>query len=86
MKAKDFDCVEMKHAIQQRILEEFGGLSPEEQRRRTQELIQRDPLLAYMAARPPHGYRALESPGVLKTPTPQRTSASSDLAHHPAVI
>jgi hypothetical protein len=46
MKAKDFDCVEMKHAIQQRILEEFGGLSPEEQRRRTQELIQRDPLLA----------------------------------------
>jgi len=46
MTAKDFDCVEMKHAIQQRLLQEFRQLSPEEQRRRTEELIQRDPVLA----------------------------------------
>ena len=46
MTAKDFDCVEMKHAIQQRLLEEFRGLSPDEQQRRTEELIRQDPVLA----------------------------------------
>ncbi len=46
MTAKDLDYFEMKHAIQQRPLEEFRGLSSDEQRRRAEELIHRDPMLA----------------------------------------
>lgn len=45
MKKKKFDCVQMKHELQARILREFKGLSPEEQRRRTLERINADPLL-----------------------------------------
>jgi hypothetical protein len=46
MSAKEFDCVQMKHEIQQRILAEFCGLSPQERRQRTEQMIQQDPLLA----------------------------------------
>jgi len=46
MKEKSFDCVQMKHEIQQRIREEMEGLSREEQRRRTEEAILADPVLA----------------------------------------
>ncbi len=46
MTGKDFDCVEMKHQIQQRILEEFRTLTPDEQQRRTEEMIHSDPVLA----------------------------------------
>jgi hypothetical protein len=42
---KKFDCVEMKHKIQQKILEETEGLSDEERRRRTTDSILSDPVL-----------------------------------------
>ena len=45
MKEKRFDCVRMKHEIQQRIREENEGLSQEERRRRTEEAILADPVL-----------------------------------------
>jgi hypothetical protein len=46
MKTKTFDCVRMKHEIQQQILREFAELTPSEQRARTQRLIESDPVLA----------------------------------------
>ncbi len=46
MSTKEFDCVDMKHQIQQRILEEFRALTPADQQRRTEEMIRADPLLA----------------------------------------
>lgn len=46
MTTKDFDCVRMKHEIQERIAGELEGLSPEEQRRKTEEIITADPMLA----------------------------------------
>ena len=46
MKKKEFDCVEMKREIQQQILEEMQGLSPEEQLRRTEKAVTSDPILA----------------------------------------
>ncbi len=51
---KKFDCVQMKHEIQQRLLAEMTGLSPEEQRRLTEERIESDPILArlWKRARP----------------------------------
>ncbi|MBN2495756.1 MAG: hypothetical protein JXR96_14280 [Deltaproteobacteria bacterium] len=45
MKANKLDCVRMKHEIQQAILEEMSSLTPEEQRRRTEERILADPIL-----------------------------------------
>ena len=46
MKTKSFDCVKMKHDIQQQILQELTGLSLEQQRKRSQQLIESDPILA----------------------------------------
>ena len=46
MKKKTFDCVQMKHDIQQAILAELQGMPPAEQRRKTEEIIASDPLLA----------------------------------------
>ena len=43
---KDFDCVRMKHEIQQEIRREMAGLTVDEQRRRTEEAIRADPVLA----------------------------------------
>jgi hypothetical protein len=45
MKKKEFDCVQMKHEIQQGILKEMEGLTPEEQRRWTEESIAAHPIL-----------------------------------------
>jgi hypothetical protein len=45
MKKKKFDCVQMKHDIQKEILKERRGLSPEEQRRRSEARIAADPIL-----------------------------------------
>lgn len=46
MMNKDFDCVEMKRAIQEKIAGETAGLSSEEKRRCTEERILSDPILA----------------------------------------
>lgn len=46
MKDKGFDCVRMKHQIQEGIAEEFKGLSVEERRLKTEAMICADPLLA----------------------------------------
>ena len=57
MKAKTFDCVKMKHEIQQQILQEFSGLPVQEQRNRTRQMIESDPILGrlWRRARPaPH--------------------------------
>ncbi len=51
MTTKDFDCVRMKCEIQERIAGELEGLSPEEQRRKTEEIITADPLLARLWSR-----------------------------------
>ena len=45
MKREKFDCVRMKHEIQQQIMKEHEGLSREEQRRLTEERISKDPIL-----------------------------------------
>lgn len=51
---KDFDCVEMKRRIQEELLKEWEGLSPEEIRRYEAEKIQANPLLAKFWTRPPY--------------------------------
>ncbi len=45
VKKKEFDCVRMKHEIQEQILREFAGMSPDQQRRRTREMIESEPVL-----------------------------------------
>lgn len=45
MKAKTFDCVQMKRDIQRKILKEMASLSPEEQREKTERDILSDPVL-----------------------------------------
>jgi len=42
---KAFDCVEMKREIQGKILQEFAGLTPEEQQELTRKRIEADPVL-----------------------------------------
>jgi len=42
---KSFDCVRMKHEIQERILKEMAGLSSAQRRQRTEERILMDPIL-----------------------------------------
>ncbi|MCG3130542.1 MAG: hypothetical protein FLDDKLPJ_01307 [Phycisphaerae bacterium] len=45
MTDKGFDCVRMKHEIQEGIAEEFKGLSVEERRLKTEAMICADPVL-----------------------------------------
>lgn len=42
---KDFDCVQMKWDIQQKLLEEERLLGPEEARRRRDERVRNNPIL-----------------------------------------
>jgi len=42
---KEFDCVEMKAEIQERLLREVAELGEEEARRRRAERLSRDPIL-----------------------------------------
>jgi hypothetical protein len=44
-KVKKFDCVKMKHEIQQKILKEMEELSPEEFREKSRQRILADPIL-----------------------------------------
>lgn len=43
---KVFDCVRMKHEIQQKLLEKMRDMTPEEQRRFTEDIILSNPKLA----------------------------------------
>jgi hypothetical protein len=54
MKKKKFDCVKMKHDIQQEIMAEFKGLSEEEKWAITEKQILADPVLGpiWKKARP----------------------------------
>ena len=63
MKKKEFDCVEMKREIQQQILEEMQGLSPEEQLRRTEKAVTSDPILERCTAILTNGSRTFSFPG-----------------------
>ena len=45
---KTFDCVKMKHDIQQKIHHEMAGFSKEEKRRRTEKAILSDPVLGHI--------------------------------------
>jgi hypothetical protein len=45
MKQKDFDCVQMKWDIQQRLLEEETRLGKAEARHRRDERLRNDPIL-----------------------------------------
>jgi hypothetical protein len=45
MKHKDFDCVQMKWDIQQKLLEEETQLGNAEARRRRDERLRNDPIL-----------------------------------------
>ena len=42
---KEFDCVEMKHKIQQRIMEKTKGMSAVEMRQKALDSILSDPIL-----------------------------------------
>ncbi|HUT52651.1 MAG TPA: hypothetical protein VM658_04615 [bacterium] len=42
---KDFDCVQMKHEIQRKLMKEFEGLSREERKKIAEERINADPIL-----------------------------------------
>lgn len=42
---KEFDCVEMKAAIQERLLREVAELGEEEAQKRRAERLSRDPIL-----------------------------------------
>ncbi len=46
MKKKDFDCVQMKHDIQQKILKETEGMSQQEVNAYTVKKIESNPILA----------------------------------------
>ncbi|MCH7545139.1 MAG: hypothetical protein IID30_01890 [Planctomycetes bacterium] len=46
MSDKEFDCVEMKRRIQEKLLEEWGDRDPEEIRRHEDQKIRRNPILA----------------------------------------
>jgi len=48
MKPKSFDCVKMKQDIQEAILREMGGTTPEQFRKRSEELIASDPVLGHL--------------------------------------
>ncbi|HPB30392.1 MAG TPA: hypothetical protein PLB62_02950 [Candidatus Sumerlaeota bacterium] len=43
---KTFDCVKMKHDIQQKIMMETSGMSEHEKQRWTEDLILSDPILS----------------------------------------
>ena len=43
---KTFDCVRMKHEIQQKLLEKMRDMTPEEQRQFTVDIILSNPKLA----------------------------------------
>ena len=43
---KTFDCVRMKHEIQQKLLEKMRDMTPEEQRQFTEDTILANPKLA----------------------------------------
>ncbi len=45
MKNKKFDCVKMKEECQQAVLKKYGGLPPEERKRRMEADILADPVL-----------------------------------------
>jgi hypothetical protein len=45
MPDKEFDCIEMKARIQERLLGEIAELGEEEARRRRAERLSRDPIL-----------------------------------------
>ncbi|NOS99902.1 MAG: hypothetical protein HOP29_04685 [Phycisphaerales bacterium] len=59
---KEFDCVRMKHEIQQRLLEEMSRLGAEEHRRLTEERILADPILSRFCRRLPQPTKA-DEPG-----------------------
>lgn len=46
MSEKEFDCVEMKRRIQEKLLEEWGDRDSEEIRRHEDQKISRNPILA----------------------------------------
>ena len=45
MNEKDFDCVQMKWDIQQKLLEEESRFGKEDARRRREERLRNDPIL-----------------------------------------
>ncbi len=61
MKDKGFDCVEMKHRIQQAIIDEMAPLTIDERRRRTVETILADPLLSRLWKNAPRVPRLVEA-------------------------
>lgn len=65
MREKGFDCVRMKDEIQQKILQEMAGLSPEDWRNKTEEHILADPILGPF-------WRRAKQIGTTGRPTPQK--------------
>ena len=45
MKKKKFDCVQMKHEIQQKLLKQTSALSAEERNRRADKALAANPIL-----------------------------------------
>ena len=50
-KKKDFDCVQMKHDIQRKLMKEYAGLSLEERNRRSDQALAADPILGTFVKR-----------------------------------
>ena len=48
---KEFDCVEMKRHIQEKVAKELEGLTPEEAQVRRKQLIESDPRLGPLVRR-----------------------------------
>ena len=45
MKKKNFDCVQMKNEIQQKLLKETSGLAAEERNQRLEKALAANPIL-----------------------------------------
>ena len=52
-KKKDFDCVEMKHSIQQELRKEYAGLSDQERIAKIEEELRQDDIFGAFLSKVP---------------------------------
>ena len=66
---KEFDCVEMKAEIQERLLREVAELGEEEAQRRRAERLSRDPILGRFLRTKMAGKASAEHTPTRRSPT-----------------
>jgi len=69
---KDFDCVEMKHKIQAKIIRRTRGLSEEQKTQGMRDAIAKDPILGKLYAEKLAS--ATPPPSVAKTSKPRKAT------------